>query len=153
MNKCRRRLALYSLFLASAGALSAQTARVIDDLLELRVLSFETACAVTLAAAGFVLPNSAPEAAYQRALDMGALPKSAKPGGAIKLGQLSFLIMRAFNMKSGFCYALFPGPRYAYRELVHRKIIQGRNDPALSVSGERFLVILGRALDYTGADR
>ncbi|MDR0402064.1 MAG: hypothetical protein LBH35_00585, partial [Treponema sp.] len=94
-----------------------------------------------------------PEAAYKKSLEMGALPKTVEPEAAIKLGQLSFLIMKAFNMKSGFCYALFPGPRYAYRELVYRKIVQGRNDSSLSVSGERLLLILGRVLDYTGADR
>jgi hypothetical protein len=153
MDIFKRRLLLFLLFLSLTGALSAQTARMIDDLLEAEALSFEAACAVVLAAAGLAVPDSMPEAAYQKALEMGALPRSAKPEGAIKLGQLSFLIMKALNMKSGFCYALFPGPRYACRELAYRKIIQGRNDPSLSVSGERFLLILGRALDYTGADR
>jgi hypothetical protein len=126
---------------------------MIDDLLEAEAVSFETACAVTLAAAGLAVPDPLPETAYQEALEMGALPKSAKPEAAINLGQLSFLLMKAFNMKSGFCYALFPGPRYAYRELAYRKIVQGRNDPSLSVSGERLLLILGRVLDHTGADR
>ncbi|MDR1105577.1 MAG: hypothetical protein LBL44_04400 [Treponema sp.] len=153
MDIFKRYVVVCSLFLASAGVLSAQTARLIDDLLEAQVVSFETACAVVLAAAGPAVPDPIPETAYKKAFEMGALPKSVEPEAAIKLGQLSFLIMKAFNMKSGFWYALFPGPRYAYRELAYRKIIQGRNDPSLTVSGERLLLILGRTLDYTGADR
>jgi hypothetical protein len=56
--------------------------------------------------------------------------------------------MRAFDMRGGLFYALFPGPRYAYRELVRLRFIQGRMDPALAVSGERLLRILGRALEH-----
>ncbi|MDR1596824.1 MAG: hypothetical protein LBR99_03865 [Treponema sp.] len=149
----KQRFLSFLFFLFLTGALSAQTARMIDDLLEVRAVSFETACAVVLAAAGLAVPDPIPDAAYKEAFEMGALPESAEPDAAIKLGQLSFLIMKAFNMKSGFWYALFPGPRYAYRELTYRKILQGRNDPSLTVSGERLLLILGRTLDYTGADR
>jgi hypothetical protein len=45
-------------------------------------------------------------------------------------------------------YSLFPGPRYAYRELLYLKIIQGRADGNFTVSGDRLLQILGRALQY-----
>jgi hypothetical protein len=61
--------------------------------------------------------------------------------------------MGAFSMKGGLFYALFPGPRYAYRELVHQRLIQERSDPALAVSGERLLRILGRVLDHQHPDR
>jgi hypothetical protein len=47
-------------------------------------------------------------------------------------------------------YTLFPGPRYGYRELAYRKIIQGRAYSAMPVSGERLLRILSRALDCSG---
>jgi hypothetical protein len=47
-------------------------------------------------------------------------------------------------------YSLFPGPRYAYRELVYRKILEGRVDPAQTLTGERLLYFLGRALELWG---
>jgi hypothetical protein len=56
--------------------------------------------------------------------------------------------MKAFNIKGGFMYSLFPGPRYGYRELVYRKIIRGRAYSAMPVSGERLLRIIGRVLGY-----
>jgi hypothetical protein len=58
--------------------------------------------------------------------------------------------MKAFNIKGGFMYSLFPGPRYAYRELAYRKIITGRSYSTTRVSGERLLRILNRALAYAG---
>jgi outer membrane protein OmpA-like peptidoglycan-associated protein len=58
--------------------------------------------------------------------------------------------MKALNIKGGFMYTFFPGPRYAYRELEYRKIITGRAYSTMTVSGERLLRTLSRALDYTG---
>jgi hypothetical protein len=71
---------------------------------------------------------------------------------ALRLKEAAFLVMGAFGIKGGFRYTLFPGPRYAYRELLYHKIIQGRSDEGFTLSGERLLGIIGRALAFTGAD-
>jgi hypothetical protein len=60
--------------------------------------------------------------------------------------------MKSFGLSGGL-YRFFPNGRYACRELVYLDIIQGRSDPHMKVSGERFFRILGRILDYTGLDR
>jgi hypothetical protein len=60
--------------------------------------------------------------------------------------------MVAFGLKGGLMYSLFPGPRYAYRELLYLKIIQGRADGGSAVSGERLLHIIAQALRYSGED-
>jgi hypothetical protein len=114
-------------------------------------MSYALAASVVLPAAGLIDEDSTGEAAFAEARARNYLPQDARPGGPIRLGDLSFLIMGAFGMKSGFMYALFPGPRYAYRELVYRRLIQGRDDPGLTVSGARFLRIIDRVLDYHGA--
>jgi hypothetical protein len=56
--------------------------------------------------------------------------------------------MAAFGFRGSFLYALFPGPRYAYRELSYLNILPPRQDPAWPVAGERLLLILGRAMQY-----
>jgi len=86
------------------------------------------------------------DTAFNSALEHGWLSKKAAADAPIKLGALSFLIMKSFNMKGGFLYAIFPGSRYAFRELVSLNIIQGVADPSMTISGERFLLILGNAL-------
>jgi hypothetical protein len=59
---------------------------------------------------------------------------------------------RAFNIPGGFMHALLPGPRYAFRAMVNRSFIQGAADPGMTVSGERFLQILGKVLDAAGGE-
>lgn len=143
--------AFYLLFIISgAGGVYAQTAERLDMILSTPEVSYAVAASVVLPAAGLIDEDCAPEAAFAEARGRGCLPRDAQPERAIRLGELSFLIMRAFGMKSGFMYALFPGPRYAYRELVYRRLIQGRNDPALRVSGARFLRIIDRVLEFRG---
>jgi hypothetical protein len=68
--------------------------------------------------------------------------------GQISLKETAFLVMNAFEIKGGVLYALFHNPRYAYRELCYRDIIQGRSDPDFAVSGHRLLQIIARAADY-----
>jgi outer membrane protein OmpA-like peptidoglycan-associated protein len=58
--------------------------------------------------------------------------------------------MQSFSIPRSALYALFPGPRYAYRQLDYLGLLPGQRDPALTVSGERFLQILGRVLNYRG---
>jgi outer membrane protein OmpA-like peptidoglycan-associated protein len=141
---------ILAVFRASVGPLHAQTAERLDAILDTAEVTCAMAAFVVLPAAGLIDGNSAPDAAFAEARARDYLPRNAAADTPIRLGELSFLIMQAFGMKSGFMYALFPGPRYAYRELVYRKLIQGRNDPALAVSGERLLRIIGRVLDYRG---
>ena len=103
-------------------------------------------------AAYFVLGSSSgnvglePDAAFRFARDQGWLPQRAAVDDPISLGAFSFLIMKAFNIKGGLLYTIFPGPRYAFRSMTSLNIIQGTADPAMTVSGERFLLILGNAL-------
>jgi hypothetical protein len=57
------------------------------------------------------------------------------------------MLARAFGLRGGLLYRAFPGPRYAYRELIYQKILEGRTDPAQTVSGERLLHLLGRMIE------
>jgi hypothetical protein len=146
-----RRQGVFFLIVMAAGAvLHAQTAERMDMLLDTPEVTCAMAALAVLPAAGIIDGDSGLDAAFAEAMARNYLPRGAEADDLIRLGELSFLIMRAFGMKSGFMYSLFPGPRYAYRELAHRRLIQGRNDPALTVSGARLLRILGRVLDYRG---
>jgi outer membrane protein OmpA-like peptidoglycan-associated protein len=73
----------------------------------------------------------------------------------VSLGELSFLIMKSFNLKGGYLYRIFRGnrtlgSRYAYREMIYRGFITGITDPARPVRGEQFFQILGNVLDSVG---
>jgi outer membrane protein OmpA-like peptidoglycan-associated protein len=131
-----------------AAFLRAQTAAELDALLETRSLSFAQAARFTLVMAAILDERSPAGDAFVLARERGWLPEKAEAGGPIKMGELCFLVMKAFNIKGSFLYALFPGPRYAFRELVYRKLVTGRRDPSLKVTGEELLRMLEGAAAY-----
>jgi hypothetical protein len=120
------------------SGVSAQTAEQMDDVLNTPQITHAQAVSFIRGAA-----EGAPGIDYSAA-------QADKP---LKLGDLSLLIMKSFDIKGGLWYSLLPSRRYANRFLVHKKVIQGASDPWLTVSGEKFLTILGRAAEYTGADK
>jgi len=135
--------------------LSAQVAAEIDTILK----SPEVTCAQ---AARFVATSvgglsatrvTIPANSFEKALEDGWFPKETQAEEIITLKKLSFLLMKAFDMKGGFMYRLFPGPHYAYKSMVSKNIIQGAADPSWTVSGEKFFLILGRVLDAEGGEK
>jgi outer membrane protein OmpA-like peptidoglycan-associated protein len=139
---------LFFMTVITGGLLHAQTAAEMDELFSTRTVSFAQASRFVLAAAD--VADERPDAAYALAREKGWLPKKAAPDSPIRLGELCFLIMKAFNIKGSFLYALFPGPRYAFRELDYLSLAPGRRDPSLRVSGDRVLGILDMVLNHTG---
>jgi hypothetical protein len=123
-----------------------------DALLETPAVSGAQAARFTLGAAGRLPAGlsgaAAEQAAWAAAMERGWV--SGQAGRALRLKEAALLVTGAFSIKGGLMYSVFPGPRYAYRELLYLKIIQGRADGNFTVSGERLLQILGRALQYTG---
>jgi hypothetical protein len=150
-------------FLFTAPAfLSAQTAAKMDAILETPAISCTQAAWFVLAAANiaevttvpaeFPIQDTGEEYAFEWAKDNRWLPQETAPDDPVTLKALSFLLMRAFNIKGGLLYTLLPGRRYAFRTLVGRSLIRGAADPDMTVSGERFLHIVGNVLHYAGEE-
>jgi hypothetical protein len=136
--------------LLAPGLLHGQTAADMDELLDSREITWAQACRFVLPAAGALEENASAPAAYAAARGNGWLPKGASAESPVNMGGLSFLIVQAFSIKGSVLYTVFPGPRYAYRQLDYLGLLPGLRDPALRISGERFVQILGRVLDYRG---
>jgi hypothetical protein len=116
-----------------------QSAADMDLALESGAVSFETAARWILPAAG-IDGEGDPFAVAERG---GLLPPGARRKAAIRLDGLAFMLVRAFGIRGGLLYTLFPGPRYAYRELRYRGVLAGRIDPARNVPGPYFFHLLG----------
>jgi hypothetical protein len=142
-----KKLFLCVVFLALAGAGYSQNAQDMDALLETRILNYGQAAWFTFSAAGVLADTVSMEEALNEARQRGWVPDSAASPDPVEYGKAAFLLMKAFDLKGGLFYRLFPGPRYAYRELVYRQIIQGASDASAKPSGEDFLNILGRILE------
>ena len=66
----------------------------------------------------------------------------------ITLGEYSYMLMKAFGLSGGLMYKIFPGPRYAARELDYLNFIDENKSPYRTLSGEEVLRILGRLLEW-----
>ena len=137
-----------------AFSLSAQNAAELDAMLEAGAISAAAAARFVLGAAD-LLPQElsgqeAEQAAYDMALSKGWVNTAAN--SSITLKDTALLVMRAFDFKGGVLYRIFHNSRYAYREMIYRRLIQGKADPNMSVSGPRLLQIISKSLSYAGKD-
>ena len=125
---------------------SADFDTTMDSILSEEMLSYGSASYVLLTGTG-VLGDDATiqEAAGKMAQQF---PDSALEWNEpVNLGHFSYMIMNAYGIGGGIMYRIFPGPRYALRELRFKKIIQERAYSTMDISGERALRIVGRVLD------
>jgi hypothetical protein len=150
----RRKLALFSAFFIFLHfCVSAQTAVELDIMLQTQAVSCAQAAKFVLASGGdAAAANVSTQNAFDLALSRGWLAGGTKPDDKITLDKLSFLMLKAYNVKGGLMYSLMPGPRYAYKTMVSRDFIQGAASPGMNVSGERFLLILGKVLGAEGGN-
>jgi len=142
------------------GFLPAQTAEELEALLEIPAVSCSQAAYFVLASVNDGSADSdkpvgvnLPEDPFEQAMAKGWFREGTAPDDSVTLGKLSFLMMKAFGMRGGMMYAIIPGPRYAFRSMVSRSFIQGASDPAMKVSGERFLLILGNVIEAVGGEQ
>ncbi|MCL2791810.1 MAG: hypothetical protein FWD87_01855 [Spirochaetaceae bacterium] len=146
------RLLVLIFFLFSALALSAQTAAELDRLLETEAVTAAGAARFVLGAAELLPPGLSGAAAENAAYNMARTNRwiTKEAADPINLRDAAFLVMNAFEIRGGIMYSFTRAPRYAYREMVYRRLIQGRAYPSMKVSGEQLLQIIGSALSHTG---
>ena len=138
---------LIALLLACAVNLCAQSNQTVDRLLDEKPAVFGDAAYVILSAVGFVSEDSTGEDATAAVADRKLLQKTPSATEPVTLGQVCFLIMQTQGIKGGLLYRLFPGPRYATRELASLGLLKGYTHPNRVVSGEEVMWILGAVLD------
>lgn len=161
MRTMKMSVIIAGFLIAIPFVLPAQTAAELEAVLETQAVTCAQAARFIIASCPDALPEDASadadsdgafEKSYELAVSRGWL-KRTSPDDPIRLGKLSFLMMEAFHMKGGAMYSLLPGPRYAYRSMVSRNYIQGAADPSMTISGERFLFMLGKILNAEGGEQ
>ena len=144
-----KRLLFFALCFIVAFSAFAQSADEIDALLATTAVTYGEAAWLVLRVAETPGINGSQEA-FGHAREQKWLPPGTNPNATVRLDDLSLLVMRSFGFDGGLAYTLTKNARYAYRELVHQGIIQGRVDPGMDVSGDLLLYIISRVLSHTG---
>ena len=136
---------LFTLLIFNLSLVFSQSADRIDVLFNTPELSYEQAAAFVLEASDIAMSNQAE--AFRYASEKGWLPKNAGARDTARLDGVSLLVMKAFEIKGGAFFSVFQNAHYAYRELEYRNVIEGKTIPAMAVSGEMMLFIVGRVLE------
>jgi len=106
---------------------------------------------MVLASAGIINEDASPEEAVQALNETGWLKNPVKTEDPVKLGAYSFIMMKAFGLKGGLMYLIFPGPRYASRELGSRGLLGKHISPYRVISGGEVVRFLGNLLEWKEA--
>jgi hypothetical protein len=122
-----------------------QTADELETLVEAEKLSYAAVARFVLEAAD-VAALADPKEAFNYAWERKWLPGRAQADDTARMDGISLLMMQSYGIKGGLFFTLFPNPHYAYRELMYRRVIQGRSDPEMAVSGDWLLFMVGRLL-------
>lgn len=149
-----KKLALLVLFLSLiAGLAGAQSNNVIDLILGQDNATAASAAYVTLAAAGSIDDMTSPEEAFGLAARNGWLSEETESDDPITFGAFSHLLMQSFGKGGGLMYLIFPGPRYAAREVVYRGWSAEDKGPNEPISGEFMLRVTGNFLEMEAVSR
>ena len=129
-----------------------QTAAELEQMIGSDTVTSARAARFILEAAELLQPGLSGADAEKAAYDMAARSGWVKIGAdeSVSVKDTAFLIMKAFNIRGGVMYSILKNPRYAYREMVYRRLIQGYSDPGIKATGRGLLQILGRTLTFTG---
>lgn len=118
---------------------------VIDEILGSSPLDFAHASWLVGRAAGTFDESVDVATASSRAQALGwGSPADTK----LTLAGYSQILVKGFGLPTGLLYSWFPGPRYAYRELVFRRIVPGSLDSDSPVTGETAFRYLQAAQDW-----
>lgn len=138
------------LFLALSQS-AAQSNETMDQFLEQEKASCGHSAYMILTAVGLLDEEASVEEALAVLAETEVKGPSGPANETITLGEYSYLLMQALEIEGGLMYRLFPGPRYAARELKYLDLIPGESSPRRSLSGAEAVQILGRALEWKEA--
>ena len=148
-----KRALLFAVMMIAGLSAVAQSNEFVDGLLAQETASYGQVSYLVLVASDNLSEDSDEARAFELLENLGWAPDGATVDSKTDLASYALILMRAFGLKGGVMYSLFAGPRYAYRELSSRQVIQGRSDPGMAVDGSTAVRMLGRVFDIIGANR
>ena len=128
----------------------SQSNEVIDQLLEEEQATLGNTVYLVFLAADIAAEDWSVDRSIQELQSRGWGFDDAATDTVVDLGSMSFLLMKTFGMRGGIMYSLFPGRRYAARELAFLGFVPGYASPKRVLEGQEVTHILGRTLDHLG---
>jgi hypothetical protein len=118
----------------------------LDALLLQAPARIDSTAYLILAASGAIAETDSPDSALARFVEMGLVPAGTDAGAPVQAEKLSWFIMKALDLGGGAMYTIFPGPRYAYREMAFRRVISQTGGPLRTVNGDEVVRTVTQAM-------
>ncbi len=138
-------VALLLIVSITSGVL-AQDAEVVDRIVSQDSLSLGEAAFLLYRAAIQDNPPQDVERAMAILRERHGRFRTRESDSPVTLSEFALIGMNAFRVPGGLMYTLTDMPRYAYREAVYRRLIQGRSAPRQALGGDRAFRVVHRLL-------
>jgi len=142
----KRTLCITVAGLLIAAAAFGQAAEKVDKILETEKATFGQAAYLIQTALNDGSDGLDFETAFDRfkSENKNLIRDSISAEDVIPVKTYAFLLMKAFDIKGGMMYRIYPCPRYAYRDLHYLAVVQDKNNPDALMTGAAMLQILSR---------
>jgi len=148
MSKSKILCFTFVFILINMPILFAQFDEHIDVILKQENISFGQAVYIVLVASEQCDENAGVAGALEKLRSNGWKIRIKGENDAITLGEYSYLLMKAFNIPGGLMYMMFPGPRYAVRELEYKQLLVENPSQGRTLSGEEAMTLLARVVSW-----
>ena len=151
----KRTLCITVAGLLIAAAAFGQAAEQVDKILETEKATFGQAAYLIQTALNDGSDGLDFETAFDRfkSENKNLIRDSISAEDVIPVKTYAFLLMKAFDIKGGMMYRIYPCPRYAYRDLHYLAVIQDQNNPDALMTGAAMLQILSRIDTVQGGEQ
>jgi hypothetical protein len=129
----------------------AQSNDVIDAYLEKELADYEITVYLLMTASGQLPDDLTPSVAVATLDENLGIDSSEKRNQPINFGDFSFILMETFDLPGGIFYGLFPGIRYAVREVNYKAFFAVTKKATEQLTPFEVLQAIGLALDYKEA--
>lgn len=147
-----KNLLIFLVVLFSLSPLYSQSNLIVDYVLEQNSIDFDKGVYLILAAGGKIDDTVTPLQALEELDKLNWFIDSKEANSKMTLIEASILIMNSLELKGGIMYTLLPIKRYAYKEMIFKRLIENTADGNREISGLELLTILGKSLSYKEGD-
>ena len=134
-------LVLFTLVFISTVAFG-QSARMLDQILESKKVTFGQVCYISAVHQGLVDENAGFRESIDALYKKGQIPKLYYEDTTVPIVNLACLYAQMWDIKGGLFYKIFRGsPRYAFKQLKCQGVIPSNTDPHLILSGKEALAL------------
>lgn len=136
------------LFFFVCGTAFTQSNQLLDELLKQEKALYGHAVYLILTATDSISDDSTISDAVEFIARNKPKMKTFGPENPLRAGLFAHLTMQFFKIKGGLFYSLFPGARYALREMIFRGYINSKITMYQYISGFQVVQIIGNVKRY-----